>query len=154
MKFRPTNPRVLPSQRNTLIVTAETDIGAVTIAYFDGLVFPQWKRKGCANARICLAGDGIGNAVEAGGAAEPQITVKRSPTVLFVEVVTQVTLKGADGAFRLRAGVGYRVESVVCRIEPYSAIGVQEPMAPTPRITSLGFEGPSIDAPVDEVSRI
>ena len=45
---------------------------------------------------VCL-GYGVKYAVQAGGAPEPEISVKRSPRMPVTEVVTQVTLEGTDG---------------------------------------------------------
>jgi transposase len=40
VKFRPPNPRILPSHGDTLIVAAKTDVGSVAIANLNCLMFP------------------------------------------------------------------------------------------------------------------
>lgn len=90
VKFRPAYPGVLPRDRDTLIVAAETYAGSVAVANFDGLMFDQRKRKRPSNARTYLSSGGVGNAVQAGSAAKPEIAVQRSPTVQLAKVVTQM----------------------------------------------------------------
>src|SRR5580704_18457220 len=93
VKFRAADPRILPSYGDALIVAAKTHIGSIAVAHLNGLVFAHRKRRGRSDARVCLAGTMIGNAVETGGSAEPEISVQRYPTTLFAEVIAQVPLK-------------------------------------------------------------
>ena len=67
----------------------------------------------------------------------------------FAEVVTQVALEGADRDLRLMLWAGNRVESAVCRVEPYPSVAIKHPVTPALRIAELRLECPSIDAPVD-----
>ena len=101
-----TNPGILPGHRDTLIVAAEAHVGPVAVAELHGLVLAQRKRKGPSDARACLPSDGIGNAVQAGGTTKPEISVQRGPQLrVLADVVTQVTLKRADGALGLRSWI-------------------------------------------------
>src|ERR1700741_1697792 len=152
--FPPANPGILPSHRDTLIVAAKAHIGSVAVTDLEGLVLFQRNGERPSYARTRLSSDGIGNAAQAGGAAEPEISIQRSPTVQLVEVITQVALQRGDRTLGLRLGIGNGVKSVVRRVEPDTSIAIENPMPPAARIAQSGFEPPAIDAPVDEVSRV
>src|ERR1700745_2919859 len=62
VKFRPANPRVLPSDRDTLIVAAEAHIGSVAVTDLEGLVLFQRKGERPSDTRTRLSSDAVDDA--------------------------------------------------------------------------------------------
>ena len=62
VKFRPANPRVLPSDRDTLIVAAEAHIGSVAVTDLEGLVLFQRKGECPSDTRTRLSSDVVDDA--------------------------------------------------------------------------------------------
>ena len=137
-----------------MIVAAKTDVGSVAIADLDGLVFSDRKRHRPSNARTCLPSCSIGDTVYCGGAAEPEISVQRSPATLFGEVIAQVPLEGAYRIFRLRFWVGDCEESTVRRVEPHPYVGIEQSITPTLRIAQFWFEGPAVRTEIYKFRRV
>src|SRR5215472_1314352 len=64
-----------------------------------------------------------------------------------------MAFKTADRRLGLRNGFGY---SVVCRIgcvEPYTGIGIENPVPPTLGIAKFRLDRPAVNSPVDELRR-
>jgi hypothetical protein len=72
-------PGVPPRDRDTLVVSTKSDVGAVVITDLHRLVFAQGNRSGNTDAGARLARYGIRDASQAGNAAEPEISVQRAP---------------------------------------------------------------------------
>src|SRR5712672_2180947 len=62
VKFRPANPRVLPSDRDTLIVAAEAHIDSVAVTDLEGLVLFQRKGECPSDTRTRLSSDAVDDA--------------------------------------------------------------------------------------------
>lgn len=116
--FRPPDPGILPGERDTLIVASETNVCSPAVADLDRLALAQRNRSSRANPRTRLSGLQIRYAVQASPAAKPEVSVKRSPSTLLAEVVTQVAFEGADRRFRLWSGHWNIVVSRIGCVEP------------------------------------
>src|SRR5580704_18248957 len=92
--FRPANPRILPTNRNVLIIPAVADVRAVVVADFHGLMFRDRNRRSYASTRIPLHGVQIRDAAQAGLPAVPEIPVQRDPQPRF-DVVAEMPFKCA-----------------------------------------------------------
>ena len=153
-------PRILPSNRDILVVPAKANVGTIAVGDLDRLALGKGKRNGPSDARTGLLGLEIADAVDRGNTAPPVVAIQRRPEPCSAEtfelryVVAQVPLKAADRRFRLRQGNRDVVVRRIGGIKPNPSIAIQDPVAPTLRVTELGFERPAIDAPVDELGRV
>src|SRR5215471_4010794 len=62
-----------------------------------------------------------------------------------------MAFKAADWLLCLWLWLRNGVIGGIGRIEPYSAIAIKNPMAPTLRIAKFGLKCPAINSPVDEL---
>src|SRR5215469_7743712 len=59
----------------------------------------------------------------------------------------------ADRRLGLRNGLGYRVVCRIRGVEPYTGIGIENPVPPTLGIAKFRLERPTVKSPIDELPR-
>src|SRR5262245_8556549 len=154
---RSAQPGILPADRDVLIISTVTDVGAIVVAQFDRLVPGQGNRGGGPNTRIPLTCRFVYCAIHGCASTKPEIGVKRDPQP-GLEIVAEVSFEGTRYALRLsvrtRGELIMRKELVVCSKKPDSSVSIKNPMAPTSGIAKLWLESPAIGSIVDEFGRI
>ena len=98
---RPADPGILPPGGDILVVSAKADVVAIAVTDLHRLVFAQRDRSCDADAGARLTRSEIRYAIQAGNAAEPEISVQRKPQP-WLYIVTQVAFEGSDGLLGLR----------------------------------------------------
>src|SRR5215831_20689787 len=62
-----------------------------------------------------------------------------------------MALKATYRCFRLRLGLGYGIVRGIGSVEPYSGVGVEDPVTPALGIAKFRLKGPAIDSPIDKL---
>src|SRR3974390_1251482 len=134
---RPPEPRVLPGNRDVLIIATEANVGAVAVCDLNRLALGKRKRNRRPDARAGLPGLEVANTVDCGNAPPPKITVERGPQPRPAKplelryVIAQVPLEAANGSLRLWPRHWDVVIRRIGRVEPDACIAVEDPIAPT-----------------------
>src|SRR5258708_871562 len=92
----PSQPGMLPSNGNVLVVPAKTSVSPNAVAQFDRIMFAYRKRSGSSETRTCLLCRGILHSVQGGCAANPEVAVQRDPEPSPGKVTAQVAFEGSD----------------------------------------------------------
>src|SRR5262245_49819986 len=77
--LRSAHPRVLPSEGDILKVPPVSDVSAVAITDFDGLMFAYGDRGGSPDPRVSLKRARVLHTIEACGATDPIVAIERHP---------------------------------------------------------------------------
>ena len=75
----PSNPGILPSHLDVVVVATEANESPVTVRELQSLVFADGQGECCAEPRAGLTGGGTRYTSQGGGASEPVVAIERRP---------------------------------------------------------------------------